>query len=85
MLPKLTMWTARQSVDLSRFVKRHELVAGDSVMGLALRYSVDVPQLKRLNNLITDHTLVSRSHIYIPGTEAFSAFVKTLRTGNLMS
>eukprot|EP00198_Chlamydomonas_reinhardtii_P002777 XP_001692113.1 predicted protein [Chlamydomonas reinhardtii] len=51
---------------LGHFVSRHEVARGDSPTSLAVRYGVSVTAVKRLNNLISDHSLLSRSAVYIP-------------------
>jgi hypothetical protein len=38
---------------------------------LAVRHGVSVPCLKRLNNIMTDHSLASRSTLWIPGELVF--------------
>jgi LysM repeat protein len=40
---------------------------GDSLQALAVRHGVTVPCLKRVNNLMSDHALHSRTQLYIPG------------------
>ncbi|KAG2435804.1 hypothetical protein HXX76_007000 [Chlamydomonas incerta] len=51
---------------LGHFVSRHEVARGDSPTSLAVRYGVSVTAIKRLNNLISDHSLHSRTAVYIP-------------------
>ncbi len=41
----------------------------DSLSTIALRYRSDVATLRRLNNIISDHTFASRSEIVIPITD----------------
>ncbi|CAA7395413.1 unnamed protein product [Spirodela intermedia] len=51
---------------LGRFAISHRLVRGDSVPGLALKYSVQVMDIKRLNNMMSDHGIHSRERLLIP-------------------
>ncbi|WOL17602.1 F-box protein [Canna indica] len=51
---------------LDRFAISHRLRRGDSVAGLALRYSVQVMDIKRLNNMMSDHGIYSRERLLIP-------------------
>ncbi|KAG2451221.1 hypothetical protein HYH02_003828 [Chlamydomonas schloesseri] len=51
---------------LGHFVSRHEVARGDSPTSLAVRYGVSVTAIKRLNNIISDHSLHSRTAVYIP-------------------
>ena len=56
---------------LCHFVRCHTLSSSDSLSSLAVRYRTDTASLRRLNNIITDHTLASRTEIYIPGEVKF--------------
>ncbi|XP_078429975.1 peptidoglycan-binding LysM domain-containing protein [Wolffia australiana] len=51
---------------LGRFALSHRLARGDSVAGLALKYSVQVMDIKRLNNMMSDHGIHSRERLLIP-------------------
>lgn len=51
---------------LDRFAISHRLSRGDSVAGLALKYSVQVMNIKRLNNMMSDHGIHSRERLLIP-------------------
>ncbi|XP_074571590.1 F-box protein At1g55000-like [Curcuma longa] len=51
---------------LDRFAISHCLRRGDTVAGLALRYSVQVMGIKRLNNMMSDHGIYSRERLLIP-------------------
>ncbi|KAG0465781.1 hypothetical protein HPP92_019945 [Vanilla planifolia] len=51
---------------LDRFAISHRLLRGDSVAGLALKYSVQVMDIKRLNNMMSDHGIYSRERLLIP-------------------
>ena len=63
--PSPTVYT---SCRLCNFYHRYSLVANESLSSIALRFKTDVSTLRRVNNIITDHTLASRNEIYIPGT-----------------
>ncbi|PKA61375.1 F-box protein [Apostasia shenzhenica] len=52
--------------DLDRFAISHRLVRGDTVPGLALKYSVQLMDIKRLNNMMSDHGIYSRQRLLIP-------------------
>ncbi|WOK92422.1 F-box protein [Canna indica] len=51
---------------LDRFAISHRLRRGDTVASLALRYSVQVMDIKRLNNMMSDHGIYSRERLLIP-------------------
>ncbi|KAL4198421.1 hypothetical protein AMTRI_Chr03g45820 [Amborella trichopoda] len=51
---------------LSRFAISHRLNKGDTIPGLALRYCVQVMDIKRLNNMMSDHGMYSRERLLIP-------------------
>ncbi|XP_059652437.1 F-box protein At1g55000 [Cornus florida] len=51
---------------LGRFAISHRLVRGDSVASLAVKYSVQVTDIKRLNNMMSDHGIYSRERLLIP-------------------
>ncbi|RWR72662.1 F-box protein [Cinnamomum micranthum f. kanehirae] len=51
---------------LRRFAISHRLLRGDTVAGLAVRYSVQVMDIKRLNNMMSDHGIYSRERLLIP-------------------
>ncbi|KAJ4815241.1 peptidoglycan-binding LysM domain-containing protein [Rhynchospora pubera] len=54
---------------LTRFAISHRLSRGDTVAGLALKYSVQVMEIKRLNNMMSDHGIYSRQRLLIPITK----------------
>jgi hypothetical protein len=56
-----------QTASLSSFVRQHVVLRTDTLQMLAVRHGIDVPGLKRVNNLMTDHSLHSRTHLFIPG------------------
>lgn len=51
---------------MSKFAISHRLVRGDSVASLAVKYSVQVMDIKRLNNMMSDHGIYSRDRLLIP-------------------
>ncbi|XP_068648619.1 F-box protein At1g55000 [Aristolochia californica] len=51
---------------LHKFAFSHRLVRGDTVASLAVKYSVQVMDLKRLNNMMSDHGIHSRERLLIP-------------------
>ncbi|KAF8058099.1 F-box protein [Scenedesmus sp. PABB004] len=50
------------------FARAHAVARGDSLAALAVRSGQDVHSIKRANNLMSDHSLHSRTHIFIPVT-----------------
>ncbi|CAN4108749.1 unnamed protein product [Withania somnifera] len=51
---------------LSKFAIYHRIVRGDSVASLAVKYFVHVTDIKRLNNMMSDHGIYSRDRLLIP-------------------
>ncbi|KAJ3672965.1 hypothetical protein LUZ60_006339 [Juncus effusus] len=51
---------------LNRFAISHKIARGDSIARLALKYSVQVTDIKRLNNMMSDHGIYSRDRLLIP-------------------
>ncbi|XP_009763068.1 F-box protein At1g55000 [Nicotiana sylvestris] len=51
---------------LSKFAISHRIVRGDNVASLAVKYSVHVMDIKRLNNMLSDHGIYSRDRLLIP-------------------
>ncbi|PWA87483.1 F-box domain, cyclin-like protein [Artemisia annua] len=51
---------------ISKFAVSHRVVKGDSVASLAVKYSVQVMDIKRLNNMMSDHGIHSRDRLLIP-------------------
>ncbi|KAG5252569.1 F-box protein [Salix suchowensis] len=49
-----------------RFAISHKIVRGDSVTSLAKKYSVQVMDVKRLNDMMSDHGIYSRERLLIP-------------------
>lgn len=52
---------------LGSFCRQHALGHCDSLSALAVRHSASLHELKRLNLLMSEHSLHSRTHIYTPG------------------
>lgn len=51
---------------LAKFAVSHRVVRGDTVASLAVKYSVQVMDIKRLNNMMSDHGIHSRERLLIP-------------------
>ncbi|KAM0937625.1 putative F-box domain, LysM domain, F-box-like domain superfamily, LysM domain superfamily protein [Dioscorea sansibarensis] len=51
---------------IGRFAISHRLQRGDTVPGLALKYSVQAMDIRRLNNMMSDHGIHSRDRLLIP-------------------
>ncbi|KAF3785658.1 F-box protein [Nymphaea thermarum] len=51
---------------LDRFAISHRIQRGDTVASLAVKYGVQVMEIKRLNNMISDHGMYSRERLLIP-------------------
>ncbi|XP_050225765.1 F-box protein At1g55000 [Mercurialis annua] len=51
---------------LRKFAISHKIGKGDTVAGLAVKYSVQVMNIKRLNNMMSDHGIHSRYRLLIP-------------------
>jgi len=49
-----------------KFAISHRISRGDSVTSLAVKYSVQVMDIKRLNNMMGDHGIYSRDRLLIP-------------------
>ncbi|CAH8300245.1 unnamed protein product [Eruca vesicaria subsp. sativa] len=49
-----------------KFAISHRISRGDSVTSLAVKYSVQVMEIKRLNNMMSDHGIYSRDRLLIP-------------------
>ncbi|PON59859.1 F-box domain LysM domain containing protein [Trema orientale] len=52
--------------NLGKFAISHRIVRGDSVASLAVKYSVQVMDIKRLNNMMSEHGIYSRERLLIP-------------------
>ncbi|EFJ48597.1 hypothetical protein VOLCADRAFT_90728 [Volvox carteri f. nagariensis] len=55
-----------QTATLGHFVRRHVVLRGDTLTGLAVRHGCEVTAIMRLNNLISHHSLHSREAVFIP-------------------
>ncbi|XP_018724055.2 F-box protein At1g55000 [Eucalyptus grandis] len=51
---------------IGKFAISHRIKRGDSVASLAVKYSVQVMDIKRLNNMMSDHGIYSRERLLIP-------------------
>ncbi|KAG5232473.1 F-box protein [Salix suchowensis] len=51
---------------ICKFAISHKIVKGDSVASLAVKYSVQVMEIKVLNNMTSDHGIYSRERLLIP-------------------
>ncbi|CAK7340709.1 unnamed protein product [Dovyalis caffra] len=51
---------------ISKFAISHKIAKGDSVASLAVKYSVQVMDIQRLNNMTSDHGIYSRERLLIP-------------------
>ncbi|XP_062214880.1 F-box protein At1g55000-like [Phragmites australis] len=55
-----------RAASLGRFALSHTVRRGDTVPGIALKYSVQVTDVKRFNNMMSDHGIYSRERLLIP-------------------
>ncbi|GBF88813.1 hypothetical protein Rsub_01714 [Raphidocelis subcapitata] len=56
-----------ETAALGSFVRAHAVAGrGDSFSSLAIRYGVTPQAIKRLNNVISDHSICSRVEIFVP-------------------
>ncbi|KAJ0078499.1 hypothetical protein Patl1_22627 [Pistacia atlantica] len=51
---------------IGKFAISHRIARGDTVASLAVKYSVQVMDIKRLNNMMSDHGIYSRERLLIP-------------------
>ncbi|KAF7805113.1 F-box protein [Senna tora] len=51
---------------LGKFAISHRIGRGDTVASLAVKYSIQVMDIKRLNNMMSDHGIYSRERLLIP-------------------
>ncbi|XP_007030820.2 PREDICTED: F-box protein At1g55000 [Theobroma cacao] len=51
---------------IGKFAIWHRILRGESVASLAVKYSVQVMDIKRLNNMMSDHGIYSRERLLIP-------------------
>lgn len=54
------------NANLNRFAISHVVKRWDTVAGLAVKYNVHVIEIKRLNNMISDHGIHTRKRLLIP-------------------
>ncbi|XP_066369590.1 F-box protein At1g55000-like [Miscanthus floridulus] len=54
-----------RAASLGRFALSHAVRRGDTVPGVALKYSVQVTDIKRFNNMMSDHGIYSRERLLI--------------------
>ncbi|EFN56056.1 hypothetical protein CHLNCDRAFT_52157 [Chlorella variabilis] len=57
----------------SSFVLCHRLEGKETLAAVAVRHGCDVVALKRINNLLSDHAMYSRSHLFVPVPDAAAA------------
>jgi len=55
-----------RAASLGRFALSHAIRRGDTIPGVALKYSVQVTDIKRFNNMMSDHGIYSRERLLIP-------------------
>ncbi|MCO5554215.1 hypothetical protein L7F22_007743 [Adiantum nelumboides] len=55
-----------RDANLSRFAISHVVQRWDTVASLAVKYEVHVTDIKRLNNMMSDHGIYSRKRLLIP-------------------
>jgi LysM repeat protein len=58
---------ALATADLRHFVFQHTVERHDTLAGIALRHNADPHVLRRINNVLSERTLASRTHIFVPG------------------
>ncbi len=63
-------------IKLEHFVVRHVVGRGDSLARIAVKHGTTVPVVKRLNNILSDHTLMTRDAIFVPGGWPLLCFCK---------
>lgn len=73
-------WAFLQSINsISCFVRKHMLQPGDTVQSVAVMHGMDVPSIKRLNNMISDSSVTCRTYLYVPGTSRQLLYRDTCR------
>lgn len=55
---------------LRHWAVRHHLKPRQSLASVALAYNVDTHILRRCNNVMSEHTLASRDHVFVPVQDA---------------
>uniref|UniRef100_A0A9I9CIT9 Lipoxygenase n=1 Tax=Cucumis melo TaxID=3656 RepID=A0A9I9CIT9_CUCME len=63
---KPSSWSFWRDNCLGKFAISHRILRGDSLASLAVKYSVQVTDIKRLNNMMSDHGIYSRERLLIP-------------------
>jgi hypothetical protein len=53
---------------LGQFAISHALQRQDTIAGLAVKYGVQVPEIRRVNNMMSEHGIHSRERLLIPVT-----------------
>lgn len=51
---------------IGKFAISHRILRGETVASLAVKYSSQVTDIKRLNNMMSDHGIYSRERLLIP-------------------
>ncbi|XP_039162909.1 F-box protein At1g55000-like [Eucalyptus grandis] len=51
---------------IGKFAISHRIKCGDSIVSLAVKYSIQVMDIKRLNNIMSDHGIYPRERLLIP-------------------
>lgn len=59
-----------RDTSLSRFAISHTVNRWDTVTGLAVKYQVHVIEIRRLNNMMSDHGIHSRERLLIPVSQS---------------
>ncbi|KAK7269333.1 hypothetical protein RIF29_22058 [Crotalaria pallida] len=52
--------------NIRKFAISHRIASADTLASLAVKYSVQVMDIKRLNNMMSDHGIYSRERLLIP-------------------
>ncbi|GAB4820538.1 hypothetical protein N2152v2_007584 [Parachlorella kessleri] len=53
-------------VKLDHFVWRHRVSRSDSLASIAIQFGTSIPLIKRVNNIVSDHSLATRDSLYVP-------------------
>ena len=64
-----------QSAGLQQFVWQHQLQRSDSISSVAVRHGVSTHAITVTNNLFSEHSLLSRTHVFIPGAAPVGAWM----------
>ena len=68
-----------QSAGLQQFVWQHQLQRSDSISSVAVRHGVSTHAITVTNNLFSEHSLLSRTHVFIPGAAPVGAWMPAAR------